>query len=161
VLIAIISDTHLPRGRRRLPEACVQAIRDADLVLHAGDVATFSALREIAAFGPPLQAVHGNIDSPELKRMLPRTLEIPVAGVTLGVVHDAGAATGRATRLREAFPTAAAVIFGHTHAPYHEQGAFQIFNPGSPTERRRAPHRSMGLGEVYRGRIKFRHLALP
>jgi uncharacterized protein len=159
-MIAIISDTHLPRGRRCLPEACVEAIRDADLVLHAGDVATLSALREIAALGAPLQAVCGNVDSPQLRRMLPRTLEIAVAGVMLGIVHDAGEASGRSRRLREAFPKAAAVIFGHTHAPYHERGAFQIFNPGSPTERRRAPHRSMGLAEVYRGRIRFRHVAL-
>ena len=97
-MIAIISDTHLPRGRRCLPEACVEAIRDADLVLHAGDVATLSALREIAALGAPLQAVCGNVDSPQLRRMLPRTLEIAVAGVMLGIVHDAGEASGRSRR---------------------------------------------------------------
>ena len=37
------------------------------------------------------------------------------------------------------FPEADAVIFGHSHLPLHEaREGFQVFNPGSPTERRRA-----------------------
>jgi len=53
------------------------------------------------------------------------------------------------------------VIFGHTHLPEHRSaGGFQIFNPGSPTERRRAPRRSMGVAEVRDGRISFRHILL-
>ena len=30
------------------------------------------------------------------------------------------------------------MVFGHSHLPLHEQASdgFQIFNPGSPTERR-------------------------
>lgn len=160
VLVAIISDTHLPRGRRRLPETCVEAIRSADLLLHAGDIATVSALAELAALGPPIKAVHGNVDSSELKRELPKRLELQVDGVTLGLVHDPGTAAGRATRLLDHFPNAAAVIYGHTHVPFHAEGMRQTFNPGSPTERRRAPRRSGGLAEVSRGRITFRHLAL-
>jgi predicted phosphodiesterase len=49
-------------------------------------------------------------------------------------------------RLHRRFPQAAAVVFGHSHLPLHEEeSGFQIFNPGGPTERRRAPRRSMGL----------------
>jgi uncharacterized protein len=144
-----------------LPPACVEAISGADLLLHAGDVSTREALSEIERIGPPVRAIHGNVDSLELRRALPAELELRLGGATIAVVHDPGPARGRLERLRARFPKADAVIFGHTHLPEHRAVAgFQIFNPGSPTERRRAPHRSMGLAEVREGRIAFRHLPL-
>jgi len=105
--------------------------------------------------------VHGNVDSPELQRELPGQLSLELEGVTLGLLHDAGPAKGRLERMRARFPDADAVLFGHSHLPLHEAlDDFQIFNPGSPTERRRAPNRSMGIGEVRHGRIELRHLVL-
>jgi uncharacterized protein len=139
----------------------VDAIAAADLVVHAGDIAAVSALEEIERIGPPVRAIHGNVDSPELRRRLPPELELRIGGATIAVVHDAGRAPGRVERLRARFPAADAVIFCHTHLPEHRRaGGFQIFNPGSPTERRRSPHRSMGLAEVRDGRISFRHVPL-
>jgi uncharacterized protein len=118
-------------------------------------------LAELRELGP-VAAVHGNVDSPELRRDLPEALSLDLEGVTLAIIHDAGPAKGRLERLRARFPEADAVVFGHSHLPLHERrDGFQIFNPGSPTERRRAPHRSMGMATVAQGRIQFRHLALP
>ena len=118
-------------------------------------------LEEIRELGP-VAAVHGNVDSPELRRELPESLSLDLDGMTLAVIHDAGPAKGRMERLRSRFPDADAVIFGHSHMPLHEErDGFQIFNPGSPTERRRAPNRSMGEGIVSGGGIELRHLALP
>ena len=147
--IAMISDTHLPRGRRRLPEACVQRLRAADLILHAGDLMALSVLRELESFGPVV-AVYGNVDEPEVRRVLPPTASVQAGGVTIGLVHDAGPTAGRPARLRRRFPDAAAVVFGHSHIPLHaqEDDGFQIFNPGSPTERRRAPAHTMGMATV-------------
>jgi predicted phosphodiesterase len=72
------------------------------------------------------------------------------------MVHIPGDRTGRLERLRRAFPDADAVVFGHTHMPEHaERDGFQIFNPGSPTERRRAPTRTMGIATIEDGRIRF------
>jgi uncharacterized protein len=159
--IAVIADTHLPRGRRRLPEAGVAEIAGADLVVHAGDFTTVAAYREIAAIGPELIAVHGNVDEGVLRELLPERTEVEVAGARIGVIHDAGPRKGRLARLRRAFPDADAVIFGHSHLPLHEcEQGFQIFNPGSPTERRRAPEHTMGIAEVESGAIRFRHLTL-
>ena len=63
--------------------------------------------------------------------------------------------------MRREFPDADAVVFGHSHMPLHEhEGGFQIFNPGSPTERRRAPARSMGIALIENGRIEFEHVLL-
>jgi putative phosphoesterase len=118
-------------------------------------------LAELRELGP-VAAVHGNVDSPELRRELPESLSLDLDGATLGVIHDAGPARGRLERLRARFPDADAVVFGHSHMPLHEdRDGFQIFNPGSPTERRRSPHRSMGEGIVKQGRIELRHLTLP
>jgi putative phosphoesterase len=162
LICALIGDTHLPRGRRRLPEECVARIAAADLVIHTGDFSTVGAYEELAAIGPDLVAVHGNVDEPALRARLPDRTEVKVEGARIGVVHDAGPRRGRLARLRRAFPDADAVVFGHSHQPLNEAAAaFQIFNPGSPTERRRAPAHTMGIAEVEAGAITFRHLTLP
>jgi putative phosphoesterase len=161
VLAAVISDTHMPRGSRTLPAACVERLRSSDLIIHAGDVVTRAVLDEFEALGPPLVAVHGNADERALTTSLPHELVVDVGGAAVAVVHDAGPAAGRLDRLRRRFPAADAVIFGHSHIPLHEVAAgFQIFNPGSPTERRRAPERTMGLARVSEGTLAFEHVSL-
>jgi putative phosphoesterase len=159
--IAVISDTHMPRGNRRLPEACVGRLREADLIVHAGDLTRLSVLRELEAYGPVV-AVYGNADDVEVRAALPAETSLDAGGVTIAVVHDAGAAKGRLARLRRRFPDADAVVFGHSHIPLHEEDAdgFQIFNPGSPTERRRAPRNTMGIATVAGGRVRFELIAV-
>jgi hypothetical protein len=161
VLIAIVADTHLPRGRRRLGEACLRQLRDAELILHAGDLVAQSALDELSALGPPVLAVHGNVDEPALVARLPAQLEIEVGNVKLAMTHDAGPARGRMTRMRKQFASADAVIFGHSHIPLHEAvDGFQIFNPGSPTDRRRQHEHTMGVARIAHGEIEFELIAL-
>ncbi len=158
--LAITGDTHMPKGSRRLPERCLELLADADLIVHTGDFSERSVLEQLKELGRVL-AVHGNVDSPELRRELPERITVDLGGVALGLVHDAGPARGRIERLRREFPEADAVVFGHSHLPLHERdGDFQIFNPGSPTERRRAPHRTMGLGTVKDAAIVFEHVVL-
>jgi uncharacterized protein len=162
VRLAVISDTHLPRGARRLPEACVAILSAADAILHAGDLMDASVLAELEGLGPPVHAVRGNVDSGELQARLPATRIVTAGGARLAMIHDAGPATGRLARMRRRFPDAAAVVFGHSHIPLHQTGAdgFQIFNPGSPTERRRAPRHTMGTATAQRGRVEFELIAL-
>jgi hypothetical protein len=162
MLIAAISDTHLPRGRRRIPDACLERLASADLILHAGDISTAEVLEEIEAIGPPVKAVHGNIDSPELRRTLPEALEVRTPdGARIAMVHDAGPSKRRLERMRVRFPEANAVVFGHSHIPLHEErDGFQIFNPGSPTDRRRQPRHTMGLARAARGRVTFEHVVV-
>jgi putative phosphoesterase len=153
VRLAIVSDTHLPRGSRALPEACVQRLRAADAVLHAGDFVELEILRGIEALGPPVYAVRGNVDSPELQALLPAMRVLEFGRARIGMLHDAGPAQGRLERMRRRFPDADAVVYGHTHLPWHEEHeGFTLFNPGSPTERRRAPSHTMGVATV-RGRL--------
>jgi putative phosphoesterase len=163
MLIAVISDTHMPRGARRLPDACIDRIAAADLLLHAGDVMTLEVLRELEAIGPPVAAVHGNMDTAELRRLLPAERVVEADGARIAMVHDAGPRTGRLERMRRRFgDRAAALVFGHSHLPLHERAAdgFQIFNPGSPTERRRAPTHTMGMARVEAEALEFQLIEL-
>lgn len=160
-MIAVLADTHMPKGRRALPPECVERIRAAEALIHAGDFSTASVLAELRALCPAVLAVHGNVDDAELRRELPEALEVELGGRTVAVVHDSGPAKGRLQRLRARFPAADAVVFGHSHLPLHEErDGFQIFNPGSPTERRRAPRTSMGLLHPTAGGLRFEHVWL-
>lgn len=159
--IAIIADTHMPRGPRRLPEACLERLRAADLIVHAGDLMTLSVLRELRSYGRVV-AVHGNVDEAEVRMVLPVLAVVPAGQRRIYVIHDAGPAPRRLERLRARFPEADAVIFGHSHIPWHERtpDGFQIFNPGSPTERRRSPKHTMGLARVKAAGLEFELIEL-
>jgi uncharacterized protein len=159
--VIVIADTHLRRDwpNRRLPAPAVDLLATADVILHAGDVTQPEHLEEIGRHAP-LHAVLGNND-PELADVLPETLEVELAGVRIGMIHDSGPTRGRERRLHERFPDADVVVFGHSHVPWNAPGeAGQLlFNPGSPTERRQQPHRTLGVleladGEVVQARIE-------
>jgi uncharacterized protein len=161
VQIAVISDTHMPRGARRLPGGCVERLRAADLIIHAGDLVALSVLEELQGYGPVI-AVHGNVDDAAVRAALPATAIVSAHRARIAVVHDGGPAKSRLAHLRARFPDADAVVFGHSHLPLNAQDpdGFQIFNPGSPTERRRAPEPTMGIARVRSGRIAFELIAL-
>ena len=159
--LALIADTHMPRGQWRLDDACVDALRAADAIVHVGDFHGEEVLDWFESLGPPLRAVHGNVDVPAVRARLPERAEFEAGGVRFGLVHDSGPARGRLERMRALFPDADAVIFGHSHMPLHEEaGGFHIFNPGSPTERRRAPRRSFGIARIEGGTVHFEHVWL-
>jgi uncharacterized protein len=159
--LAIISDTHMPRGERALPAACIERLRAADAILHAGDLAAVEVLELLESLGPPVHAVHGNVDEPALQMRLPAVRVVETEGTRIVMTHDGGPARGRLGRLRRRFPGADAVVFGHSHVPLHQAGdGFQIFNPGSPTDRRRAPGHTMGIATARDGRLEFQLVAL-
>ena len=146
----------MPRGNRALPPACLEQLRAADAILHAGDLMELSVLADLQALGPPVHAVRGNVDSAQLQALLPLTRIVDAAGARIAMIHDAGPSAGRLDRMRRRFPDAQAVVFGHSHIPLHEEReGFAIFNPGSPTERRRAPRHTMGIATIRDGRPAF------
>jgi len=161
VQIAVISDTHMPKGGRRLADECVARLRSADLIIHAGDLIGLEVLNDLRRYAP-VKAVHGNVDDDAVKAALPAVATVSAEGVRIEIVHDSGPARGRLARLRARFPEADAVVFGHSHMPLHEcaEDGFQIFNPGSPTERRRAPARTMGMAHASAGKLTFELVTL-
>jgi putative phosphoesterase len=149
VRVAVISDTHLPRGARALPDRCVELCRCADLLVHGGDVVSLAFWEELRALGPPLEGVYGNMDEPVLRELLPKQRIVEVEGARIGVVHIPGPRLGREERLAARFPGCHAVVYGHTHVPeVARHGEVWILNPGSPTERRKAPVHAMLVLEV-------------
>jgi uncharacterized protein len=94
------------------------------------------------------------MDEPALKAALPKQRVVEVGKVRIGMVHDAGPRSGREARLAARFEDCAAVVYGHTHLPQVEH--FQhlwVLNPGSPTERRKAPTHSMLVLRVSGARV--------
>ena len=116
-----------------------------------------AVLDEISSLGPPLVAVHGNVDDAALQCQLPERRTVELDGTRIGMVHDAGPRKGRLRRLRSAFPDCHAVVFGHSHIPLLEadEDGFQIFDPGSPTERRRQPVPTMGQATIGQTGVRF------
>jgi uncharacterized protein len=126
-----------------LPDDCVRALERADLTVHTGDFVSLALLVELETYGP-LAAVHGNVDDPDVRALLPARRVVDVEGLRLGLVHDGGPAAGRHARLRRWFPDCDVVAYGHSHMPELARvDGMWILNPGSPTERRRAPFHSM------------------
>jgi putative phosphoesterase len=118
-------------------------------------------LEELRALGPPVEAVWGNADEPALRELLPRERVVEVEQTRIGLVHTPGPRVGRETRLAAGFADCGAVVYGHTHLPQADRvGGVWILNPGSPTERRRAPVRSLLLLDVRRQKIAPRFVTL-
>ena len=160
--VVVLSDTHLHADLSKLPTAVWDHLDDADVVLHTGDVVTGDLLDVLRAHRP-LHAVLGNNDH-TLVGQLPDRLEVDLAGLRVGMVHDSGARIGRATRMRRWFPEAGLVVFGHSHEPLDEAGVDgqRLFNPGSAVQRRRQPRRTLGRLEIADGRlVSHRIVPLP
>ena len=120
-------------------------LEQASVALHVGDVTTSAALEDMRSV-VRVEAVHGNMDEPGLKASLPERMVVEAEGLRIGLVHDPGPAQGRHARLVEWFPECEVIAYGHTHLPEvtrHED--VWIVNPGSPTERRRAPGHSLAV----------------
>lgn len=152
--VVVLSDTHLrDDGARGLPPVVVDALSQADVILHCGDVVERGLLDELAVYAP-VHAVLGNNDV-TLRGALPERLVVDVDGLTVGMVHDSGITKGRPARLRRWFPTCDLVVFGHSHTPVDEAGldGQWLVNPGSPTQRRREPTPSFARLRVERGAL--------
>jgi len=154
VKVVVLSDTHSPRRWKGLPAAVAEHLEGADAILHAGDVCTADVLELLSAWAP-VHAVMGNNDLPEVAAWgAPETLEVDLAGLHVAMIHDSGQASGRARRMRQRFPAADLVVFGHSHIPMDViEDGLRIFNPGSPTDRRRQPHGTLGVLDIRDGEL--------
>jgi hypothetical protein len=151
--VVVLSDTHAPRRWRSCPPAVASQLRGADLILHAGDVCTAQVLDELSDYAP-VAAVLGNNDGPDVAGWgAPESAVFDLEGLSAGMIHDSGPAAGRMARLRRMFPSARLVVFGHSHIPMDAAACdgFRIFNPGSPTDRRRQPHGTIGVLRIESG----------
>jgi hypothetical protein len=141
--IGVLSDTHIPTQAPALPLEVMRTLEHTDLILHAGDfvsVKVYEDLQQVA----PVEAVAGNMDRPEVNRLLPAHREITVGGKTIGLTHGWGGPWDLPQRVCTRFrPDIDCIVFGHSHVPYYQKvGRTLMFNPGSPVS---SVNRSFGL----------------
>ncbi|MFC3348602.1 metallophosphoesterase family protein [Streptomyces echinoruber] len=139
--LLLVSDTHLPRRAKRLPEPLLAELPRADVVVHAGDWVDAATLDLLAERSRRLIGVYGNNDGPDLRARLPEVARAELDGLRLGVVHETGPARGREARCAARFPDLDVLVFGHSHIPWDTTAptGLRLLNPGSPTDRRRQP----------------------
>ena len=149
--IIALSDTHLESGTIPLPLAGL--LKEADMILHAGDFVSASAYSALCDLGS-MEAVHGNSDSIELKRLLPERAVIEVEEIRIGLVHMASHGSdlvGAEMMAREM--DVQVLVFGHIHRPLIEKGKSLLICPGSTTlPRMSAP--SIAILEVEAGEVQ-------
>ncbi len=158
MLIGVLSDTHLRTGRT-LPQFVWKALEDADLILHAGDILVDTLLTDLAAVAP-VYAVRGNCDSWEID--LPNNRIVTCEEVQIGLTHGYEG-FGRSTpeRAFNSFRNSSVdiIVFGHSHQPHLEwKDGILLFNPGSPTDKRRELQYSMGFLRISGKQIEAEHL---
>ncbi|MFE6487143.1 metallophosphoesterase family protein [Streptomyces sp. NPDC057757] len=153
--LLLMSDTHLPKRAKELPAQLLAELPRADLVIHAGDWVDTATLDLLESLSGGLVGVHGNNDGPDLRARLPEVARLDLDGLRLGVVHETGAAQGRERRCAERFPDLDVLVFGHSHIPWDTttDTGLRLLNPGSPTDRRRQPHRTYMTAAVTDGRL--------
>ncbi|MGH2737111.1 MAG: metallophosphoesterase family protein [Actinomycetota bacterium] len=153
--VAVIADTHTRGLSRSVPAGAWPYLESVEHILHAGDVVDPALLHELAGLAPTTVVV-GNCDAWDVREWgATDRVEVELAGLRVGMIHDSGLKQGRRQRMREAFPDVRVVVFGHSHMPANEDdGDLLLFNPGSPTWKRRAPFTSMGLLWIDDGKVE-------
>lgn len=158
VRIGVIADTHIPGRARRLPAEVLEHFSGVDLILHAGDLITRAVLDELGRIAPVV-AVAGNNDPEPLAAELGLTRDLNLAGSRIGLTHGhVGRGKSTVERALSQFEQMDCVVFGHSHIPYvARHGRTLAFNPGSPTDRRRSPHFSVGLLTIGPDGVRAEH----
>ncbi len=113
--ICVISDTHAS-SLNDLPDKLVKKLEEADLIIHAGDFTEKKLLDELRALNE-IKAVCGNMDSNEIRQILPPKDLFVVNGKSIGLTHGTGSRTGIAERVRQMFEAPDIIIYGHSHKP--------------------------------------------
>lgn len=154
IKVGVLADTHIPGRAWELPPAVLNTFEGVDLILHAGDVVRRQVLDTLNKLAP-VEAVCGNVDDLDLRLTLPRQKVLEVGGFRIGLLHGDYPDVTALARARAAFQSRPdgrsvhCVVFGHSHQSYCQtQGGVLYFNPGSPTDRRRALRPSCGLLHV-------------
>ncbi|MCC9205577.1 metallophosphoesterase family protein [Arthrobacter sp. zg-Y769] len=139
--LLLLSDTHLPKRAKVLPDVLWADIEAADIVVHAGDWVNEELLDELQSRSRQLIACYGNNDGAGLRARLPLVARAVVEGVRLAVVHETGPSLKREARMDAQFPDTDLLVFGHSHIPWDSvtPAGMRLLNPGSPTDRRRQP----------------------
>ncbi|WP_025688339.1 metallophosphoesterase family protein [Paenibacillus zanthoxyli] len=161
--VGVVSDTHMTRPtRKKLPKALVEGLAGVELILHLGDWIDMEVYDELSALAP-VDGIAGNNDGQDIVKRFGARKILTVAGARIGMVHGHQPYTGRGTdgnALRAfAGENLDCILFGHSHQPLmRRENGILLFNPGSPTDKRREKLYSFGLLDIEEGKIAARHI---
>jgi len=145
MIIGVVSDTHMPRRGKELPGALISGLERVDMIIHAGDITEMWVLEKLSQLAP-VTAVAGNVDTPEVADALGYKKVLELEGTAIGIFHGHGRGCAAEERAYRAFSGVDCIVFGHSHVPSsRKRGEVLMFNPGSPTDKRRQPRCSFGL----------------
>jgi hypothetical protein len=145
--VAVLSDTHIPYAASQLPKKVCEVLEQADAIIHAGDYAAESVIDTLQSFAD-FYGVRGNMDSITIYNRVPKELIINLGGFAIGIMHGWGSPAGLENLVLASFKGKKldAIIYGHSHEAKNEmRNGVLLFNPGSPTDNRRAAFHSMGI----------------
>ena len=118
-----------------------------DLVLHAGDVVSPDVIQFLKRRN--FQGVHGNMDPPEVKSLLPEKTVVEIGSYRVGLIHGWGPGDGLEDRIRERFHGVDIIVYGHSHeAANHVKNGILFFNPGTATGYSLSGSHSIGVLEL-------------
>jgi putative phosphoesterase len=133
VKIGVLSDTHL-YSASELPSGIIRAFSEVDLIIHTGDFVSLPVLEGLKII-KDVKAVQGNMDSSEIRRILPEKEILEINSKRIGIIHGSGGSWGIETKLREQFEDVDAILYGHTHQARNELLADTLFfNPGKASQ---------------------------
>jgi len=145
--IGVISDTHLAGYDAGLARVVSEHFKDADLILHAGDLVDLRVLNIFA--GKEIKAVCGNMDNLSVKDKLPEQLIFEIKGFTIGIAHGWGSPLGLEDKLLAKLGRVDCIVYGHTHKPAnHRVNGVLFFNPGSAVDKRFVVSKTIGIIEI-------------
>ncbi|WP_028548253.1 metallophosphoesterase family protein [Paenibacillus sp. UNC451MF] len=148
--IGVVSDTHMFGRAKQLPPTLLEGLKGVDLILHAGDWVdprVVELFEQIA----PTDGVAGNNDGLDIIERFGRQKVLNLSGYRIGLVHGDGGRKSTLDRSVDAFRDMSVdvIVFGHSHVPYRGMhNGTLLFNPGSPTDKRRQPQYSYGIMEL-------------
>lgn len=148
--IVVLGDTHIPKKAKKIPDAMKADLLKADLIIHVGDWQTPEVATTLEKYAP-LAGVTGNVDNEEMQALFPGKKILEADGIRIGITHGDGKGKTTEKRALEAFSDTEIdlLLFGHSHIPVlHEKDGIIVFNPGSPTDKRRQAQYSYGIVET-------------
>jgi uncharacterized protein len=156
VRLLLLADTHIPKRARDLPAEVWAAVAQADVVVHAGDWVDAGLLDRLQGAAGRVLGCYGNNDGADVRSRLPEVAQATLDRVRVTVVHETGPAKGREGRADRTFAGTDLLVFGHSHIPWDTTtpAGMRLLNPGSPTDRRRQPHRTYVTVELGDGKVQ-------
>jgi len=147
MIVALLSDTHIPTALSRLPDALVRALEGVDRILHAGDIVSADVLDRLSDIAPTV-AVAGNMDPPEVAHRLNDREMLQLGRRTIGLKHGHQPHGVQAHYIEHAYdapqmelfyqlmsaqlPGTDVIVFGHFHRPViRTWHGITFINPGA------------------------------